>query len=85
MYTFIFRVGNIVPTSVKCIHSATKAKTSPRTAPRTLGENLRADVAGLPAWGSVLWFLYIYIYIHTYKYIYIYIYIYIYLLYDSGK
>ena len=29
MYTFIFRVGNIIPKSVKCIHSATKGSFGP--------------------------------------------------------
>ena len=24
MYTFVFRMGNTIPKSVKCIHSATK-------------------------------------------------------------
>ena len=47
MYTFSFIVGNIIPKSVKCIHSATKARKAKVEAGGTLkvmamhGKNLR--------------------------------------------
>ena len=45
----IFRVGTIIPTSVKCIHSATKFKSSRALRPsvRAVGWFLKGSVTGI--------------------------------------